>query len=316
MSQPRDNALSAADAVAMDWALRMADPARADWDGFTDWLEADPAHAERYDRMAATLLDAQEALAAHPELLETPVPLPMMETRRRRPLRWIGGAVAAALVATVGISVWPDRAQPYAVETAAGQTRSVPLADGSTILLAGNSRVELDRADPRRAVLARGEALFRVRHDARHPFAVQAGTLSLVDLGTVFDVRIGQARTRVAVAEGAVMVDPKGAALRLDAGQAVVASADRLIRQNTAPADVGDWRNGRLAFDGVPLGDVAEDVSRFLAQPIAVTPAIANKPFRGTIDLDAIRRDPRLLGPLMDVTVRRQATGWMLEPRG
>ena len=32
-----------------------------------------------------------------------------------------------------------------------------------------------DRADGRTASLERGEALFRVRHDARHPFTVAAG---------------------------------------------------------------------------------------------------------------------------------------------
>lgn len=315
MSQDRPIALSAPDAVALDWALRMADPARADWDGFTEWLEADPAHAERYDRMAATLLDAEEALAAHPEVWEAPTPSPMQEMPRRRPLRWIGGAVAAALVATVGVTVWQDRAQPYAVETAAGELRKVPLSDGSVIQLAGNSRVELDHGDPRRAVLARGEALFQVRHDADHPFAVKAGSLALVDLGTVFDVRLGSRHTRVAVAEGAVMVDPEGAALRLDAGQAVVAMQDQLIRESASPADVGGWREGRLAFDGAPLSEVAEDVSRFLPQPVDVAPAIAAKPFRGTINLAAVRRDPQLLGPLMDVNVRRDGSGWTLEPR-
>ncbi|WP_438907630.1 FecR domain-containing protein, partial [Bacillus licheniformis] len=85
------------------------------------------------------------------------------------------------------------------------------------IMLAGGSRIMLDHADPRRAVMERGEALFQVRHDDRHPFSVDARGLALTDLGTVFDVRLGRRMTRVAVAEGAVMVDPRGAALRLDA---------------------------------------------------------------------------------------------------
>lgn len=310
MSQDRISPMHGIDTVALDWALRMADPARADWDAFTDWLEADPSHAERYDRAAATLLDAEEALAAHPEV-ETPVePEPV----RRSPLRWIGGAVAAALVGVIGVTAWQDRPQPYAVETAAGETRQVPLSDGSIVTLAGLSRIELDRAEPRRAVLSRGEGLFQVRHDAEHPFTVQAGSLALVDLGTVFDVRLGQ-QTRVAVAEGAVMVDPKGAALRLDAGQAVTVDGHRLLRADVPPDEVGGWREGRLAFDGAPLGMVAQDMSRFLPRPVTVAPAIAARPFRGTIDLDAVRRDPAVLGPLMDVRVRRAASGWMLEPR-
>ncbi len=312
MSQDRTLPTNSVDTVALDWALRMADPANADWDAFTDWLEADSGHAERYDRAAATLLEAEEALAAQPEAAAPIVIEP--EPVRRYPLRWIGGAMAAALIGTIGVTAWQDRPQPYAVETAAGETRRVPLSDGSSVTLAGLSRVELDRAEPRRAVLARGEALFQVRHDARHPFVVQAGRLELIDLGTVFDVRMG-GQTRVAVAEGAVMVDPEGAALRLDAGQAVAVDGDRLVRSTVQPEEVGGWREGRLAFDGAPLSLVAEDVSRFLARPVTVAPAIATRPFRGTIDLQAVRRDPAVLGPLMDVTVRRAATGWMLEPR-
>ncbi len=311
MSQDRHTA-SGIDAEALDWALRMADPARADWDAFTDWLEADPGHAERYDRMAATLLDAEEALAAHPELLADPQPI----APRRGALRWVGGAVAAALVGAIGLQAWQERPQPYAVETAAGETRLLALADGSAITLAGASRVALDRADPRRASLERGEALFRVKHDDRHPFAVQAGGVALVDLGTVFDVRLGQRQTRVAVAEGAVMVDPEGAAMRLDAGQAVVVEKDRLVRASVEPEDVGGWRDGRLAFDGAPLREVAEDLSRFLQRPVSVASTIATRPFRGVIDLQAVRRDPALLGSLMDVRVRQDAAGWMLEPRG
>lgn len=310
MSQDRTSPTHGVDTIALDWALRMADPARADWDAFTDWLEADTGHAERYDRAAATLMEAEEALAAHPEVAAPVEPEPV----RRRPLRWIGGAVATALVGAIGVTAWQDRPQPYTVETAAGQTRRIPLSDGSTVTLAGLSRIELDRAEPRRAILSRGEALFQVRHDAQHPFAVQAGSVALVDLGTVFDVRLGQ-QTRVVVAEGAVMVEPKGAALRLDAGQAVTVDGNRLVRSTVQPDDVGGWREGRLAFDGAPLGVVVEDMSRFLAQPVTVAPAIAARPFRGTIDLEAVRRDPAVLGPLLDVSLRRSATGWTLEPR-
>ncbi|WP_375244522.1 FecR domain-containing protein [Sphingomonas parapaucimobilis] len=312
MNQDRLSPAHGVDTVALDWALRMADPVSADWDAFTDWLEADPGHAERYDRAAAILMEAEEALSVQPAVA---VPVAIApEPVRRHPLRWVGGAMAAALIGAIGVTAWQDRPQPYAVETAAGETRRIPLSDGSSVTLAGLSRVELDHAEPRRAVLARGEALFQVRHDAQHPFAVQAGRLALVDLGTVFDVRMGR-QTRVAVAEGAVMVDPKGAALRLDAGQAVTVDGDRLTRSAVEPEEVGGWREGRLAFDGAPLGMVAEDVSRFLARPVTVAPAIAARPFRGTIDLEAVRRDPAVLGPLMDVRVRRAATGWTLEPR-
>ncbi|MBW8910312.1 MAG: DUF4880 domain-containing protein, partial [Sphingomonas sp.] len=37
---------------AAGWFLRQRDPARADWDGFVAWLEADPAHNVAYEAVA------------------------------------------------------------------------------------------------------------------------------------------------------------------------------------------------------------------------------------------------------------------------
>lgn len=294
---------------ALDWAIRVADPAFTDWDGFTMWLEGDPAHAERYDA-AVTALTAIEH-----DLVMTPIPLaPPARPHRRPGPRWIGAAMAAAAVGAVGLGVWTQRPQPYVVETAAGTTRSIPLGDGSELVLAGGSRVQLDRRDPRVATLDRGDALFRVRHDARDPFRVRVGAVELTDLGTVFDVGLRDAVTHVAVAEGAVMVDPDGAAVRLDPGQAARIDGARIVRSTVDPADVGDWRQGRLSFDGTPLAQVAADLSRHMGIPIATTPAVAARTFRGTLDLGGLRRDPALLGALLGVRVRTTATRWTLEP--
>ncbi|MEH3121587.1 MAG: FecR domain-containing protein [Sphingomonas phyllosphaerae] len=298
---------------AMDWAVRVADRDFTDWDGFTRWLEADPAHAARYDAEVAALAAVEAHVARLP-----PAPIAAAvrpaPARSRRPLRWAGAAVAAALAGVIGLHAWQDRAQPYAVETAAGERRLVALGDGSSIVLAGGTRVTLDRADPRRAGVERGEALFRIRHDTAHPFRVMAGDLALTDLGTVFDVKRASALTRVAVAEGAVLVDPDGAALRLDPGQAVSATGDRLTRSATEVADVGAWRDGRLAYDAASLTEVAADLSRELRRPVKVVPAIAARPFRGTLALARLRDDPVTLGMLLDVRVRSDAAGWTLEP--
>ena len=43
--------------------------------------------------------------------------------------------------------------------------------------------------------------------------------------------------------------------------------------------------------------------------------AVAAQPFRGTIDLNAVRRDPKLLAALLNVAVRDDGQAWMLEPR-
>ena len=297
------------DEQALEWAIRASDPEFDDWDGLTGWLEADPLNHDRYDDALAAIADARDSVAA------TPVQTARVAANDERPMRqgywrWGGGAIAATLVAVVGISVWNDRAQPYAVETAPGEQHSVQLADGSEIILSGSSRVTLDRADVRTASVDRGQMLFRIRHDAAHPFQVTAGDTQMVDLGTVFDVTRDPGRTRVAVAEGAVMVDPKGAKLRLDPGQAVVATGGELRRQRAE--DVGGWREGRLTFDGAPLSDVARDLSRQLGRTVRADPAIADRPFSGTIDIRNLKDDPALLGRLLAVRIRVDGRAWVL----
>lgn len=295
---------------AVDWASRVADRDFEDWDGFTHWLEADPDNSARYDAAVAALADVGNVVAALPSggVVES-------SAMRRRPQRWFVAAAAAATLGAIGLTAWQERAQPYAVETAPGEQREVALADDSSMVLAGGSRVELDRADQRSAVLDRGEVLFRIRHDGAKPFRVRAGDLTITDVGTIFDVKRAGTLTRVAVSEGAVLVDPDGAALRLDAGKAVEAEGDRLAESKIAIADVGAWREGRLAYDGVPLGEVAADLARQLGRQVRVAPALAGRRFQGTLDMASLRTDPATLGALLDVQVRADAEGWKLEPR-
>lgn len=304
------------DQDAVDWAVRVADPDFTDWDGFTVWLEDDPLHAARYDAAVAALADAERALRQLPAAAAAVVPPSIARpSLMRRSPRWLGVAAAVAAVGAIGLVAWQERAQPYAVETAPGEQRVVALADGSTVVLSGGSRVTLDRADQRRAAVEIGEALFRIRHDPARPFRVSVGGLALADIGTVFDVKRAGSLTRVAVSEGAVLVDPDGAALRLDAGETVTAEGDRLVEGAVSVSDVGAWHEGRLAYDGVALDEVAADLSRQLGRRVRVAPAVASKQFRGTLDMASLRSDPATLGALLDVRVHADATGWTLEPR-
>lgn len=310
-------ASDAIDGEALDWALRMAEP-DADWDVFTAWLEADPTHAERYDRASLALQDATDLVAAQapvPPIAANDQDVPSISSASNWYGRrtWLGGAMAAALVGAIGLGVWENRDQSYTVATAGGERRTVTLADGSAIVLAGGSRVRLDSAAPRSATVEAGEMLFRVKHDARRPFRVQVRDLTLTDLGTVFDVRVVGERTHVAVAEGAVMVAPEGAAVRLDPGQAIVSDGKSLRRETTEVADVGAWQEGRLVFDDATLRDVAEGLSRHLGRRITAAPAVASRTFNGTLETALLKDDPALLGDLLGVRVRHDGDDWTLD---
>ena len=109
---------------ALGWVIRTRDPDFADWTGFTAWLEADPAHASAYDALMAADSDMDSLIPVEPVAM----PVAANDAGDRRPrFRWIaGGALAAALVATVSISVL-NRNDIYSVTTRPGETRTIAL---------------------------------------------------------------------------------------------------------------------------------------------------------------------------------------------
>ncbi len=299
---------------AIAWAAATRDPDFADWDGFTDWLEADPAHGAAYDAVQCTLEEADAALALLPEpepepaaANDNPPAFGWLAGRRA----WLGGAIAAALVLALTSVLWLAPGSGTLHTTAPGETRTIALGDGSMVDLAGGSRLAVE--GPRAARLEAGQALFTIRHDAARPFVLDAGGTRLVDAGTVFDVRLAGETLDVAVSEGAVVVAPQAEAIRLDAGMRAVREGGRFRRAAIDPAGVGEWRRGRISFENASLAEIAAELTR--ATGVTFTAAQGETRLSGSIAVDAIRTDPRALEPLLGVSVRAEGGAWVIAAR-
>lgn len=302
--------------AALSWIMRLQDPDFSDWEDFEAWLAASPVHADTYHAMAVAEADMAALLVSAP--VPAQLPMPMMQRHVMGHVRryWLGGALAASLVAALGIGFVTSRAAPYAVETQPGVRRTVALADGSRIVMNGGTRLTLDRKDARIATLERGEAMFVVRHDAAHPYTVRVGEAELVDIGTAFAVVREAGVTQVAVSEGAVLYNPGGEAIQLDAGRRLRAvDSEAQVETGTIQPDmVASWQSGRLLYSGQPLSAVVADLARYYGQSLSVAPAIANRPFNGVVVLE---RDPDIqaIARLLDLRAERTSTGWMFLPQ-
>jgi len=189
---------------------------------------------------------------------------------------WITRGVAAAAVITAAVLAWPHRAphpagSPAArYTTKAGQLATIPLPDGSHVVLAPGSEltVAADFGAHRRDVTLRGEAYFDVIASQRTPFTVHtARGASMRVLGTAFDVRAyseSESDVRVVVSSGRVRATTRRGAETIVAVGTIAHLTDSTVATTTGDAvSYTSWTNGTLVFDEAPIGDVLTALSQW-----------------------------------------------------
>ncbi len=298
---------------ALAWAVRTGDPSFEDWDSFTDWLEADPAHATAYDAVIVAVTEGAEAEAARPLADNDDDD----STAQRVTRRWFGGALVAGLAALAAFGIWQADGSPTTYTTAPGETRLIALDDNGSIELAGGSRLVLGEEGDHFARLEDGQALFTLHHASGDPFTVAIGEDRLVDIGTVFDVRTGNGELSVAVSQGAVLFNPDGQNVRVDPGEVLTSArgSDEYELSSVPPDMIGEWREGRLTFQQASLARVATDLTRATGIDFTAAPGGETQSVSGSVLIAPLKDDPQAIGALLGIAVRKGKTGWVLDAR-
>ncbi len=334
-SQPRRPSVEAA---AAEWIVlhdRGLDAVQREQ--FAQWLEADPAHREAWERHGE-LWGRFDALARpRPEAGECPDP-DALAPRRARPLRWLAPALLAA-AASVAVWWWPGARLPAGersvVSFEAASYRKEVLPDGSILDLNRGSRATVRfGADARRVDLERGEAQFTVARESRRPFVVRAGALEVRAIGTAFNVKLDDGAIEVLVTEGTVRVSPPAPAAvaedaaasaavatvlaELSAGHRVViptgeaasaAAAPPAVIVPASPQEVAqrlEWTPRLLDFDSTPLAEVVARFNARNATQLRVgDEALRDLPIVASIRSDNVEGFVRLLEATMGVRAER-----------
>lgn len=253
----------APDEAALTWLVLLRDEAAtaADRAGHAAWLAADPRHAAAW----------QAALRLWSELDQVgPIPLVRVVPRPQRRSRVRAVALAATVMLACVGGWWAAPPGLFAdARSGVGQRQTVTLPDGSSAELATSSALSIRFTErERRVVLHRGEALFTVVRDTGMPFVVDAADGRVRVTGTVFDVKLDEGTREVAVAvvDGTVEVSnaAAGAPRRVTAGQGLrYGPAGIGVPEGVDPANATAWRDDRLVFQNVPLGQVVRDLERY-----------------------------------------------------
>ena len=293
-----------------------------------EWCESDPRNLREFEKMQSLW----RAMAEQPpdaqqlaELRRPEVTLSEGQRRPRKPTRFARLAIAAS-IAMLCVIVWvggsagirlirngaEHTARIDSVQTPVATNQQAVLPDGSHVDMGARSILDVDfTGTQRRLKLRHGQAFFRVKHDATHPFVVDAGNIRVIAVGTAFDVRRSGAEVSVTVQEGTVEVQKDGSAMapvRATAGyQLVFDTATGEMRRSIVDPEMAlAWRDGRLEFAGDTLDAVIESVNRYAPRPIVIAdPALGKLTFTGTVFVDSIDASLDAMQQVFPLQVRR-----------
>lgn len=286
---------------AASWLVRReeADWSQAEQAALDAWLDESMAHKAAYWRLEhhwrkTDKLRALGAGTAH-----------AFETEQARPRRQWWAAIAASLLAIVGVGaamygLQPEKPPAIAdarFATPVGGHRIIPLSDGSKIEMNTATLVRTAMTEESREVwLDEGEAYFEIAHREGSPFVVHAGSRTVTVLGTKFSVRRDGEKVTVSVVEGRVRVDDAKAqtvpAAIMKAGDIAIARGPSTLlaaRSEERVESALAWRNGMLTFDQSTLADAATEFNRYSRKRIEIVdPEAAGIRIGGTFRASAM----------------------------
>lgn len=237
---------------------------------------------------------------------------------RRRRRGALGALLGVAGIAAAGWPAWQLWQQRLlwqgSLASGTGMQRSLDLPDGSQLRIDAASHVELRyRAGIREAELLAGAAFFSVARDTSRPFVVQAGPVRISVLGTRFGVELGPDSVLVQVESGLVRVEQQGSHQQIvvEGQQSLqVPLADSAAAWQVQPQPKpAAWREGELAFDQQPLGQVIERLGRYSSRAMRIDDAAAQLPISGHVRIVQAERWLRSLPQFAPVQVQPQADG-------
>jgi transmembrane sensor len=257
---------------AAEWMahLESGDAEEQDRADFQHWCSEHPSHAIAIERMGG--------LSQGTEIEREVLRRLFIRPAARRGNGALGLAIAAVLLMGGG---WFLRQLPavqvrFADERAMiGEIRPVALPDGSRMVLASNSAVDIDMGPARRTVrLLRGALLAEVAEGQATHFRVETGDGVAEALGTSFTVRKEVRATLVTVVTSKVRVCPETDGT--DRGCETLSPGERVRLEDgiitrlaaIAPADATAWVDGWLPASGISLVDLLDELNRWRDSPI------------------------------------------------
>ncbi|RSZ42771.1 FecR family protein [Variovorax sp. 553] len=310
---------------AADWMVRLqsGDMTELSLRQLEQWRTRSAAHAEAW-RRAEAVMGTFEIV---PKAIGRQTMQRLAGPGRRQALRALGIAAVAAPVVWLA---WRDPSVGTWIaswnadlHTAAGEQKTITLADGTRLVLNTSSAVDVVfTGAERRLRLRHGEILVTTSHDdpspVDRPFIVQTAQGTVRALGTRFSVGVQGEGTRVALFEGSVRIraEQNEQSLVLRAGEQTVFSATAIEPPRAASPTAALWEQGMLVASDMRLGAFAAELGRYRAGVLRCHPDVADLRVSGAFPLRDTDASLQLLQKTLPVRISTMTRYWVvIEPR-
>lgn len=306
----RERELPGHDAVATRAAAyferrRFGGWSEADQAELDAWFKESALHEVAYLRLEGAVEHTERLAARRPSKPNARTGGRIEDGRRKYRRLFIPLLAAASVVMAVALGrVWlgsltqpPDRT----LTTNVGGRAVLKFTDGTEIDLNTSTAVRYRMTTAERIVwLDKGEAYFRVAHNAANPFTVVAGGHRVTDLGTEFLVRDEPGDVDVALVKGRAQLsseNPGTPSATLAPDYEAVATPFSITVTKKSTREIADelaWQRGVLIFRNTRLADAVKQFNRYNEIKLVIADSsIANVKFSAearTNDYDGFLR--------------------------
>jgi ferric-dicitrate binding protein FerR (iron transport regulator) len=206
----------------------------------------------------------------------------------------------------------------------AGGNFQIKLADGSTITLNKNSKLQYPKEfdDDTRDVVLFGEAFFEISPDPNKPFIVKSGNSTTTVLGTSFNIRNYEDddHIEVTVLTGKVSFSSKSnSELLLKGDRAALSKISNTIekKSNQMKGNITSWKSKKLNFNDQLLGEVITDLERYFDISIEVkNRELLQCHFKGSFQNADMPEILRTLEYVFGISYEKQGKSYILSGKG
>lgn len=312
---------------AVAWMVRLhsGETTEPDWHAVREWRSRSEAHEhafQKVERLWRRLQPLQRTWRSSPDQT-VPRPVTVGVSRdgaeadggTHRPRRIVWGALTASIAVLAVMLAAVGGVVPFLqadTRAGTGEQVTVPLADGSRIVLNTQAAVSIHYSNAvRRVDLLAGEAAFRVAKDSARPFIVYSRQSRVRAVGTEFVVRESAETVVVTVMEGVVEVHAAGpreeGPVPVEVGRRVAYGPSGM--SPTEPADLRvatAWQRGKLIFEATPLSVVIDEINRYRpGRIVLLSETLARHPVSGVFDLHRLDAALSTIEQTLPVTAYR-----------